>query len=264
MAEEQRIWKMHFGRWRDEEVVIAGHKESINQVLLVRLNALPADEKEHLVKIAASEAAQQEDYLVNILERVNHKSNRKWVEHIFEHLRRGNSAFQSVSLKDVQEMNQVQKNFFKGYGEPVNPANRKEVRLQRRLRRENDRMGVYDSTNPSTDLYETMTTTTSEPVSRDAIARAPKVVGVPEADAVSKDDPDFRHMQQQASGGAADHAVMGALQSLAESQAAMTAALLEMSSKLGKPKATRKKATKKKVAAKKVDVSGTEDAASVG
>jgi hypothetical protein len=71
-------------------------------------------------------------------------------------------------------------------------------------------------------------------------------------------------MQQQASGGAADHAIMGTLQSLVESQTAMTAALLEMSSKLDKPKATRKKATRKKVAAKKVDVSNTEDAASVG
>ena len=80
MAEEKRVWKMHFGKWRDEEVVIAGHKESINQVLLVRLNALPSDEKEHLIKIAASESAQNEDYLVNILERVQHKSNRVWVE----------------------------------------------------------------------------------------------------------------------------------------------------------------------------------------
>jgi hypothetical protein len=124
-------------------------------------------------------------------------------------------------------------------------------------------MGVYDSTNPSTDLYETMTTTTTEPVSRDAVAKAPKVVGVPEADAVSQDDPDFLHMKQQASGGAADHAVMGALQSLAESQAAMTAALLEMSSKMDKPKATRRKATKKKVAVKKPDVSDSEVAASV-
>jgi len=264
MSEEQRIWKMHFGRWRDEEIVIAGHKESINQVLLVRLNALPADEKDHLVKIAASDAAQQEDYLVNILERVNHKSNRKWVEHIFEHLRRGNGAFQSVSLKDVQEMNQVQKNFFKGYGEPVNPANRKEVRLQRRLRRENDRMGVYDSTQPSTDLYETMTTTTTSPIAENELAKAPKVLEIPEADSVSQDDPDFLRMKQQASGGASDHAVMNALQSLAESQAAMTAALLEMSSKLDKPKTTRRKATKKKVVSKNVDTSDSEVTASAG
>lgn len=241
---EQRVWKMHFGKWRDEEVVIAGHKESINQVLLVRLNALPSDEKEHLVKIAASDAAQQEDYLVNILERVNHKSNRKWVEHIFEHLRRGNSAFQSVSLKDVQEMNQTQKNFFKGYGEPVNPANAKEVRLQRRLRRENDRMGLYDSTSPSTDLYETMTTTAST-VAPAAVADVPTNEDLA---AVSQDDPDFIRMKQQASGGATDHAMATALQTLVESQVAMTTALSEMSEKLdglSKPKTTRRRTVKK-------------------
>lgn len=260
MSEEKRIWKMHFGKWRDEEVVIAGHKESINQVLLIRLNALPSDEKEHLVKIAASEAAQSEDYLVNILERVNHKSNRKWVEHMFEHLRRGNSAFQSVSLKDIQEMNQNQKSFFKGYGEPVNPANRKEVRLQRRVRRENDKMGLYDSANPSTDLYEAMTTTTSAMGAETATAASSAAIAMPEA-AVSHDDPDFHRMKQAASGGASDHAVMGALQSLAESQAAMTAALLEMSSKLDKPKATRKKTARKKAPAKKADVSHSDSAA---
>lgn len=113
--------KRHFGKYRGEEVVVIGYNKSMNTILLVRYNALPSDEAADLIRIAQSTSAQNLDYLIPTLRVERHKSNQDWFTHLAHRLHRNDGSVVSVSIKEVEELNDEQKAFFKGYGAAIEP-----------------------------------------------------------------------------------------------------------------------------------------------
>lgn len=106
----------HYGKYRNEEVIVIGYNKGQNAVMICRVGALPGDEQMELRRIASSVNAQGQDYLVGTLQGERHKSGADWFTYIAGRLRRNDGSVLSLPIKEVEEMNQEQVAFFKGYG----------------------------------------------------------------------------------------------------------------------------------------------------
>lgn len=106
----------HYGKLNGEEVIILGHKKSLNQVLLVRVNTLSMDDQMDLRRIASSEIGQKQDYLIQLLQQEHHKAAGKdWFSYLCQH-HMFKRIVASMPIKDITDMNEAQKAFYKGYG----------------------------------------------------------------------------------------------------------------------------------------------------
>jgi hypothetical protein len=109
----------HFAKFRGEEVIVVGHKKSMNECLVCRLTMLPQEESQQLRRIAMSSTAQGQDYLVDTLKVEAHKSNSDWMSYIATRLIRKDGSVISIPIKELEDMNVDQKAFFKGYGKSL-------------------------------------------------------------------------------------------------------------------------------------------------
>lgn len=118
---ENKIERLrHYGKYRNEEVIVIGYNRGQNAVMICRVGALPGDEQMELRRIASSHAAQNQDYLVSTLQGERHKSGTDWFTYIANRLRRNDgSVLSPLPIKEVEEMNPDQVAFFKGYGTSV-------------------------------------------------------------------------------------------------------------------------------------------------
>ena len=113
----------HYGKFKNEEVIIVGYKKSMNTVMICRMTMLPADEQAQLRQIASSAYAQSKcDYLVLILQNERHKSNQDWFTYLANRLQRHDGSVMILPLKEIEDMDPDQKAFFKGWGSSVEEA----------------------------------------------------------------------------------------------------------------------------------------------
>lgn len=109
----------HYGKFRNEEIVVLGYKPSMNACMICRVTMLPVDEQTALRQIASSVFAQGRDYLVPILQGERHRSNVDWFTYLASKMYRNDGSVISIPLKEVTDLEEKQKAFFKGYGESV-------------------------------------------------------------------------------------------------------------------------------------------------
>ncbi len=122
--------KRHYGKFKNEEVVVLGYNKTLNAVMICRVNYLPADEQAQLRSIASSSYAQSScDFLIPILGIERHKSGKDWFTYLAFRLHRNDGSVLSLPLKEVVELDTDQKNFFKGWGTSV--AEARTIREQR-------------------------------------------------------------------------------------------------------------------------------------
>ncbi len=113
----------HYGKFRNEEIIIVGYRKSMNAVMICRVTSLPADEQASLRQIASSAYAQSHcDYLVPVLQNERHKSGSDWFTYLASRLHRNDGSVAVLPLKEMQEMDPDQKAFFKGYGKSIAEA----------------------------------------------------------------------------------------------------------------------------------------------
>lgn len=112
----------HYGKLRGEEVVILGYNAGTNQLMICRVGGLPSDDQVTLRRIASSPVAQKSDYLIPILSHEQHKSGRDWFNFLAGQLKANRGVVLTIPLKEVTEMNQSQRAFFKGYGKSAEDA----------------------------------------------------------------------------------------------------------------------------------------------
>ena len=109
----------HYGKFRNEEVIVLGYKPSMNACMICRVTMLPVDEQTGLRQIASSVFAQGRDYLIPILQGERHRSNVDWFTYLASKMYRNDGSVISIPLKEVTDLEDKQKAFFKGYGESV-------------------------------------------------------------------------------------------------------------------------------------------------
>jgi hypothetical protein len=142
----------HYGTFQGEEVIIIGYKKSQNVLLICKVNALPSGDQMELRKIASSKLAQETaDYLVELLQQQHHQSGTDWFAYLAPQIRK--NVLQIVSIKDVADMNDEQKSFFKGYGHSVrnlkNPENAEERPMTARGTSGKTPAGAAPATDPA-------------------------------------------------------------------------------------------------------------------
>ncbi len=116
----------HYGKFRNEEVILLGYKASMNHVMLCRMTMLPGDEQAALRQIASSMYAQDKcDYLIPVLQTERHKSGTDWFTYLVTRLHRNDGSVATIPLKEIEEMNPEQKAFYKGYGKSIAEAKEK-------------------------------------------------------------------------------------------------------------------------------------------
>lgn len=106
----------HYAKWNQEEVVILGYNNKMNDCIIVRVTALPVDDQVHLRQIASSAYAQSQDFLMPILQSQMHASKYDWLRYLLTRMARNDKTVVKVPLKDLYEMNPDQKAFFGGWG----------------------------------------------------------------------------------------------------------------------------------------------------
>ena len=109
----------HYGKFQREEVIILGYNKGMNDVMIARVTALPVDDQMHLRQIASSLHAQNQDYLIPVLQSERHASGTDWFTYLYSRLVRNDKSVIRVPFKDMQEMNPQQRALFGGYGKPV-------------------------------------------------------------------------------------------------------------------------------------------------
>lgn len=109
----------HYGKFRNEEVIVLGYKPSMNACMICRVTMLPVDEQTGLRQIASSVYAQGRDYLIPILQGERHRSNVDWFTYLASKMYRNDGSVISIPLKEVTDLEDKQKAFFKGYGESI-------------------------------------------------------------------------------------------------------------------------------------------------
>lgn len=125
----------HYCKFRNEEVIILGYRKTMNSVMVCRVAMLPADEQANLRQIASSSYAQSKcDYLIPILTNERHKSGSDWFTYLASRLQRNDGSVVVLPLKEMEEMDNDQKAFFKGWGTSVDEA--------RKLVEENEAKGA--------------------------------------------------------------------------------------------------------------------------
>jgi len=106
----------HYAKWNQEEVIILGYNNKMNDCIIVRVTALPVDDQVHLRQIASSTYAQTQDFLMPLLQSQMHASKYDWLRYLLTRLARNDKTVVKVPLKDLSEMNPEQKAFFGGWG----------------------------------------------------------------------------------------------------------------------------------------------------
>lgn len=109
----------HYGKFRNEEVIVLGYKSSMNACMICRVTMLPGDDQASLRQIASSVHAQGRDYLIPILQSERHRSNVDWFTYLASKMYRNDGSVISIPLKEVTDLEDKQKAYFKGYGESV-------------------------------------------------------------------------------------------------------------------------------------------------
>lgn len=112
----------HFATFQNDEAVVMGYDKTTGLVMICMINRLPGNDQVDLRRIASSESAQNNDYLVPILQKSRHRSGSDWFTHLVQNIKRQNSLVATIPIKELDGMNVEQKAFFKGYG--TNIANR--------------------------------------------------------------------------------------------------------------------------------------------
>lgn len=112
----------HFATYNRHTMIIIGFHNPTNTVYLINPGAMPSDQADELIRIAIGNAAQQSDTLAPILQNLTHsKSNQPWLAHLWQ-----NKSWMATTFPDnLSDMNQDQKNFFKGFGRSLNEAEEK-------------------------------------------------------------------------------------------------------------------------------------------
>ena len=109
----------HYGKFRNEEVIVLGYKSSMNACMICRVTMLPGDEQAVLRQIASSVHSQGRDYLIPVLQGERHRSNVDWFTYLASKMYRNDGSVISIPLKEVTDMEDKQKAYFKGYGESI-------------------------------------------------------------------------------------------------------------------------------------------------
>lgn len=234
---------MHFGQIRGEEVVIAGYHKSMNSCLIVRLSNLPQDEAQQLRNIAMSYTAQNLNYLVPTLRVELHKSGQDWFTYLVTRLQRGDKSVMNMPIKEIEEMNETQKSFFKGYGEGVEPKGGP-----------SQRVGTDNEfRTPLVDTSGKVYSGSDEEKAKSPASYSEAVaMGVAQPPTPATDPEMARVAQQQ--GGVTQHSVSGSSQqdqinlAILETLKGLQTSISELSKDVKKPA---RKAPKRKVAARK-------------
>ena len=221
----------HYGKFKNEEIVVLGYKKSMNTVMICRLTMLPADEQAALRQIASSAYAQSKcDYLVPILQNERHKSNQDWFTYLANRLQRHDGSVMILPLKEIEDMDPDQKAFFKGWGTSIEEA---------RKVREEKAPELPDVDAPPG--YEPITPLQSTEVPGQVPATAVEVPDISAEEAKPFVDREAMMLQL--------------MQTMAEGQAKIAEGIANLDKKLSKPKRTvrRKPATKKATSKPAVD-----------
>lgn len=113
-------YSRHFGlasskNGERKDIIILGYNHVNNSVMVVDIDSLPGDDANELKRLALTTEAQRSDYLIPILEKTSYRNGTKsWWEYLCSLLK--SKQVGVMSFLHVAEMNQEQKNFFKGYG----------------------------------------------------------------------------------------------------------------------------------------------------
>jgi len=112
----------HFATYNRQTVLILGFNAPSNTVYLVNPAMMPGDEATELLALATGPTAQAADTLAVMLQSVTHgKSGQPWLAHLW-----ANRAWMGTTFPDnLSDMDQNQKNFFKGFGVSLNPETAK-------------------------------------------------------------------------------------------------------------------------------------------
>jgi hypothetical protein len=85
--------------------------------MLVRLSGLPMNEQSELRRIAASRSAQESNYLIPILRRMESPNGNDWFSYLCRKMEQRNSPVFVLPIKEIQDtLDGDQKAIFKGYG----------------------------------------------------------------------------------------------------------------------------------------------------
>ena len=107
----------HQAQFRGDELLVLGYNPRNNDVMLVRLSALPMNEQSELRKIAGSRAGQQAPYLIPILRKMEAPNGADWFSYLAKKMEQRNSPVFMLPIKEVQDsLDTDQKAVFKGYG----------------------------------------------------------------------------------------------------------------------------------------------------
>jgi len=111
----------HFATYNRASVMVLGFHAATNNVFVVNLEQLPYDEANELVRLAMSPVAQKSDTMATLLANQTHsKSGKNWLEIIWGN--KGNRWVGSTFPDNLSDMNQDQKNFFKGFGRTLDES----------------------------------------------------------------------------------------------------------------------------------------------
>lgn len=107
----------HHAQYRGEELIILGYNPRNNDCMLIRLSGLPMNEQSEIRKIAASRTAQQSNYLIPILQKMEAPNGSDWFSYLCKKMEQRNAPVFNLPLKEIQDsLDQDQKAIFKGYG----------------------------------------------------------------------------------------------------------------------------------------------------
>lgn len=126
--------RRHFGKYaaNKHEVVIIGHREVNNELIIVFLTALPTAEYEDLLRVVTTDAAQNVDYLLDNTNKVqsilgaaphiNRSQGKTWEQVLIERAQTPNEpSVVKCPIHHVIFEDDSQKQFFEGIGESIEP-----------------------------------------------------------------------------------------------------------------------------------------------
>ena len=108
----------HFALWQKKEpVILIGYSKRHNDVLAIKLEQLPEDEREELKVIALNPNIQTKYELTPTLQNTKHsKSGETWMTNIAMRLRRHDGSVIKCWVKDLYDVDEAQLAYYKGYG----------------------------------------------------------------------------------------------------------------------------------------------------
>jgi hypothetical protein len=121
---EKKTTTRHFAMWQKrDQVVLIGYSKKNNDVLVVKLDQLPEDERNELQQIALHPDIQRKYELTPTLTTARHsKSGETWMTNIAARLRRHDGSVAKAFIKDLYEVEDSQMSYYKGYGPPDAPG----------------------------------------------------------------------------------------------------------------------------------------------